>query len=130
MRLFAICRMVGGSPDIDPSATPYHGYVHHASLGNQGAYIFSGTPAQIAALNALPQVVGLMATAKTSNPGNYLERNDPFPAATRTKINNWLTARGITPLIPAGKTCGWVTEQIFRRFHPSFDFGGTSVAEP
>jgi hypothetical protein len=68
-KLFAVCPMVGGSPDIDSTATPYKGYSLAAHTANYawGCYIFSGTGAQLTALNALPQVVGIVAVTENGD---------------------------------------------------------------
>src|SRR3990167_3098181 len=97
--LFAICDMTGGLPNI-PASTPVHGWAHFDSLGQYGAYLFSGTAPQLAALNALPNVVGLaVMTGKADNEKDWLELDTVIAAGVRTKINNWLTARGY-PTIP------------------------------
>lgn len=118
--LFAICNMIGGSPNI-PASTPVKGYAHFDTLGQYGAYIFSGTAAQLAALNALPNVIGLVAmTGKTDNDKEWLELDTVIAAGVRTKINTWLTARGFTN-IPAGWTYKQVVRAIYQRFNSRFD---------
>ena len=118
--LFAICDMIGGLPNI-PASTPVKGWAHFDSLGQYGAYLFSGTAAQLVALNALPNVVGLVAMmGKADNDKEWLELDGAIAPAVRTKINNWLTARA-RPTIPAGQTYKQVVRTIFRHFHATAD---------
>jgi len=118
--LFAICDMVGGFPNI-PASTPVKGWAHFDSLGQYGAYLFSGTAAQLAALNALPNMAGLVEmTGKADNEREWLELDTVIAAGVRTKINNWLTARG-RPTIPAGQTYKQVVRAIFQYFNSRFD---------
>lgn len=127
-KLFAICRMVGGLPDIDVSVTPVRGWVHAASIGNQGTYLFSGTGPQLVALNALPQVLGICVVTEDGET-RWAELDRTIPPVVRNRINTWLSARGY-PSIPAGWSYRVVVFAIFRflsdRFDPDvFDISGT-----
>lgn len=103
---FAIAKMNGGLPDIDTSTTPCHGWVHLKSAGNYGLYLFSGTAAQLSALNALPDVYGLCAMTDNGTV-KWAELDTVVSLAIRTKLNQFCTARG-WPNIPAG----WTYRQI------------------
>lgn len=122
MKAFALARMAGGQPDIDPTVTPYHGYVLCDRIGNTGwgAYLFSGTGPQLVALDAHPQVVGIAAVTQL---------DDQVGSAVRTKINSWLSNRG-QPTIPAGWSNRRVVREIYKRANARFDLNNFDVAEP
>lgn len=124
--LFAICRMNGGLPDINTAITPVKGWAHCDTIGNQGAYLFSGTGAQLIALNALPQVVGLV--AMTDSGIKWAELDGVISVAVRNKINTWLSARGLQT-IPAGWTYKRTLLEIYRRFNERFDIDGIFVTD-
>jgi hypothetical protein len=119
--------MTGGSPNVDASVTPYTGYVHADSIGGFGAYLFSGTPAQLTALNALPQVIGIVAVSEAGDV-KWAELDGVIAAGVRTKLNTWLTARGY-PTIPAGWTYRQVVEAVYKRLNARFDLSGFDVSE-
>ena len=123
--MFAISRMAGGQPDIDLTATPVHGWVLSGRIANYGAYLFSGTNAQLLALNALPQVVGIVGvTISTNEDGvvlHWAELDNVINAAVRTKLNNWLTNNGY-PTIPADWTNKQVIRAVWRHLRPDWDW--------
>jgi hypothetical protein len=125
MKLFCIVPMTGGSPNVD--ATAYTGYVHCDSIGGFGAYLFSGTPAQMAALNALPQVVGIVAVTESGDV-KWAELDGVIASGVRTKLNTWLTARSY-PTIPAGWTYRQALEAVYQRLNARFDLNGFDVTE-
>jgi hypothetical protein len=119
--------MVGGAPDVDASATPYKGYVLCDQVGGYGAYLFSGTGAQLTALNALPQVVGIVAV--TENGGvKWAELDGTIAPAVRTKLNTWLTNRGY-PTIPAGWSYRQVINAVYQRVNGRFSLDAFDVAD-
>ncbi len=118
--MFAVCTMEGGSPKIDTSVTPYHGHVLSGQLGQYGAYLFSGTNAQLIALNALPNVIGIVAVTNNGDV-HWTELDNTIAAGVRTKLNTWLTNNG-KPTIPAGWTNRQVILALFRHLRPSFDW--------
>jgi hypothetical protein len=59
MKFFCLTRVVGGTPDIGQIGTDYTGHVQVDSVGSWGAYLISGSGAQLTAINALPQVIGI-----------------------------------------------------------------------
>jgi hypothetical protein len=120
--------MVGGEPDVNREAI--YGFVHCASVGNWGAYAFSGTAAQLTALAALPvvQLIPICAVTKSGNV-KWAELNTVIPSAVRTKLNTWLTARGL-PNIPAGWTYRQVVLAVFKRLHDRFDLDNFYVVAP
>lgn len=128
--LFGICRMVGGDPDLDRTVTPFHGFVHCASIGNFGAYLFSGTGAQLTALAALPvaQFVPIVAITKSGDV-RWAELDGVITTAIRNKLNTWLTARSL-PNIPVGWTYKQVVVAIFKRLHANFDLDNFYVVAP
>ena len=126
-KIFSLVRMSSGQPDFDPTVTPVHGWVHCDSIGNWGAYLVSGTAAQLTALNALPQVVGLVAVTEAGDV-RWAELDNNLPAAIRTRLNTWLTARGY-PTIPTGWSNRRGVREIFQRFNARFDLAAFDVAD-
>jgi hypothetical protein len=59
MKFFCLTRVAGGAPDIGQLGTDYTGHVQVDSVGSWGAYLISGSGAQLTAINALPQVIGI-----------------------------------------------------------------------
>ncbi len=127
MHGFAICKKAGGLPDIDFEATPVFGYTLGGVVGQFGAYLFSGTAAQLTALNALPQVIGICALT-TAGDVRWAELDGKIATAVRTKLNTWLTARGY-PTIPTTWTYRQVVKAIYERMNNHFDLGGIDVAD-
>ncbi len=127
-KLFAIARMANGKPDIDLTATPIAGYVLCDQIGNQGAYLFSGTTAQLIDLNALPQVVGIVGVTETGAT-RWVELDNAIAAGVRTKLNTWLTARGYLN-IPVGWTYRRVINAIYQRLNVKFDLSQFDVIGP
>jgi hypothetical protein len=122
--------MVGGDPGLDTRVTPYHGFVHCASIDNYGAYMFSGTAAQLTALAALPaaQFVPICAVTKSGDL-KWAELDGIIASGVRTKLNTWLSNRGL-PTIPAGWTYRQTVLAIFRRLHTNFDLDNFYVVAP
>jgi hypothetical protein len=127
MRILALVDMVGGSPDIDQSVTPYHGHVHCGSVEGVGVYLISGRPAQLSAIDALPQVVGIVILTKNENI-KYPELEDTITSNRRTKLNNWLIARDL-PTIPVGWTYRKVVKAIMNRAHSKADIETEDVED-
>jgi len=111
--------MSGGLPDIDTSVTPVIGWVLCDKIGDQGAYLFGGTAAQLTALNAPPQVLGIVAVTENGDT-KWAELDNVISAGVRTKMNAWLTARGY-PNIPADWTYKQVIMAVYQRFNARFD---------
>jgi len=127
MKMFCLVKMKGGEPDVNSAVTPYYGYVHAADVAGWGAYLFSGTTAQLTAINALPNVYGICAVTESGNV-KWAELDGVISSAVRTKINNWLTARGY-PTIPAGWTYRQVVNAIFKRLNDRFDLTAFDVMD-
>jgi hypothetical protein len=129
MKAFVLARMVGGQPDIDQTETPYHGYVLCDRIGSTGwgAYLFSGTGAQLTVLDALPQVVGIVAVTQNENV-RWAELDDQVGGAVRTKLNNWLSNRG-QPTIPEGWSNRRIVREVYKRANANFDLNNFDVAE-
>jgi len=112
--------MLGGLPNI-PASTPVKGWAHFDSIAGYGAYLFSGTAAQLTALNALPNVIGFVAmTGTADDEKEWPELDMVIAAGVRTKINTWLTARGY-PTLPAGWTYKQVVRAVYQRFNGRAD---------
>ena len=107
MHAYAVIEMAEGKPAVDFAATPVSGYVLAAGpVGGFGLYLVSGTTAQLAALNALTNVWGLVAMG-TSGGVHWGQLDTTISTAIRTKLNTWLTAGGY-PAIPTG----WTYRQV------------------
>ncbi len=127
MKAFAIVSMTGGVPDIDPTVTPYYGYCLGAHIPDWGLYLFSGTQAQLLAINALPSVTGICMV--TQDGVKWAELDGVIAAGVRTRLNTWLAARGY-PTIPVGVTYRRVILEIYKRVNDRFDLGTFDVAGP
>ncbi len=130
MRAFVLLKLTGGVPELDSEATPYHGYVLCASYQDWGLFLVSGTAPQLLTIAALPaaKVVPLCLVSQNKT-DRFPELNDTVVAATRTKLNVWLTARGL-PTIPAGAKYRAILKGITDRLNPNFTLAGTDVMEP
>ena len=131
MRAFALIRMTDGVPDLDPEATPYHGFVLCDRIPgtNWGAYLISGTGAQLLALDALPQCLGILAFTRSDERHWGPDMDNILPSAVRNKINSWLTPNG-QPAIPIGWTYRRFIQALFRRLNPNFRLDAFDIAEP
>jgi len=130
--LFGIVRtlIVGGDPDIDRVAIPYHGFAKCISVSNYGCYLFSGTTAQLTALAALPAAQFVPVCVVTHDDKvRWAELDGIIANGVRTKLNTWLTARSL-PNIPVGWTYRQVVMAIFKRLNADFDLDWFNVIAP
>ncbi len=127
MKLFCIVEMSGGLPRIDFEATPYTGYVHAASVGPYGAYLFSGTQAQLKALNALAQVIGILMVTETETQ-KWPELSGKSKTGELGKLNGWLSSHGFGQ-IPPGRLYRDAISEVYKRFNPAFDLSGFDVKD-
>ena len=125
--MFAIATMQGGVPVIDTEATPYKGHVLCGQQGQFGGYIFSGSASQLAALNALPNVVGL-AVMTESAMAKWPELENAIVPARRTRLNTWLTARSY-PTLPANWTYRQAITAVWRRLYADFQIGNYDILD-
>jgi hypothetical protein len=117
---FAIVQQVNGMPNVNFTSTPVKGFSLAANLpGQWGLYLFSGTVAQLTALNALIQVYGLCAMTE-SDTVRWAELDIVISSGIRTKINTWLTARGY-PTVPAGWTYRQVVQKVYEHMNQPFN---------
>lgn len=127
MKAFAIIRMSGGQPEIDPVATPYHGYVLCDQVAGWGAYLVSGTPAQLSAIDQLAHVYGICAVTESGDV-KWAELDGVCSEAVRTRLNTWLANRGY-PTIPAGWTYRQIVRAVYQRVNTHFDLDRFDVAD-
>lgn len=116
MKAFAIVPMTDGDPDI---ALPYHGHVFCDRFAGRGAYLISGTGAQLTAIDALPGVIGIVAVTESGDV-RWPELDGIIGEAVRAKVNTWLSGHG-WPTIPAGWRYRQVVVAVYRRFNDRFD---------
>lgn len=130
MKAFVITRMVSGQPDIDFEQFPIHGYVLAADLvGNWGAYLFSGTGAQLSALDTAPNVYGIVAVTESGDV-KWPELEGVISSGARTKINNWVSSHyPAQPSIPAGWTYRRVIREIFTRMNKHFKLTHIDISD-
>lgn len=126
---FALVQMEGGYPKIDQQATPYLAHHHVGHVKNWGAYLITGTGQQLLAIDALPQVIGICAVTRIDDQNDkWPELNEVINATKRTKINNWLSARGY-PTIPAAWTNRQVILGIYKRLNGNFEIESDYVID-
>lgn len=124
MKAFAIIRMTDGTPDI---GLPYHGHVFCDRVGQWGAYLISGTGAQLQAINGLSHVYGIVDVTEGGNV-RWAELDGVCAAAVRNRLNTWLTSRGY-PTIPAHWTYRQIVMAIYKRLNAHFDLAQFDVAD-
>lgn len=128
-KLFAVVNMQGGAPDTGAltAGRDYKGFVHCTTFGQFGLYLFAGTGAQLAALDALPTVIGLVAMTEAGGV-RWGELDTNISAAKRTRLNTWLTARGFST-IAAGANYRQIVMGLARRNFPDFDLNQNDLEE-
>ncbi|GAG50803.1 unnamed protein product [marine sediment metagenome] len=122
MKAFVIIPMTDGNPDI---GLPYHGHVFCDRFAGRGAYLISGTGAQLLAIDELPGVIGIVAVTE-SGELRWPELDGEIGEAVRAKLNTWLANHG-WPTIPEGWTYRRVIVAIYRRFNDRFDLNNFDV---
>lgn len=128
-KLFSLAKLT--APPIYPDVTSlivgvdYFGHVLMDTAGNYGAYLFSGSATQLSAVNALTNVVGIVAVTDNGNV-HWAELDNTISAGVRANLNTWLTNHGFQT-IPAGWTYRQVVNAIFRHFNNSFDIDTNGV---
>ena len=127
-KMFAICRMVSGQPDLDLEVTPVHGWALVDQLGQYGAYLFSGTGQQMLAVNALPQCLGIVGVT-SSGDVRWAELDGPLPTAIRNKLNIWADSMGL-PNVPLNWDYRRTVIEVFKRFNEAFDLNSIDISEP
>ncbi len=143
-KLFCLIPIQAGKPNFDFNQYPFTGFVLCGQVGDNGAYIISGSKTELATIGALANVVPL-GTVREKSPIPILnEKGEPLltegavPIETEvtvsfaeldqtvdaiklTKMNDWLTAHSYST-IPAD----WINRQVFvdvfRNLTPDFDF--------
>jgi hypothetical protein len=128
VRGYAIIAMAGGAPDLGDLT--YYGYSLAAHIGQTwGLYVISGTGAQLAAIDALPQVYGICAVSASGAIHLASGLDDVIAAGARTRINTWLSARGY-PSVPADWTYRQVITAIYQRVNSDFRVEACDVEDP
>ena len=151
--MYAIAKMSNGMPDL--GGLPYYGFVHIGRVGDWGAYLFSGTPAQLSAIAAAEGVIVLAERTDTEGE-QWTERVQDMLCVRAVKVNEWLSNEGKTPLAVApvvegqnavnggmigydleafpdtatGVTCEDAVTQVFSEFRPGFDWTTDWVRGP
>ena len=121
--MFALCKLTAASP-FGPDTAPlmagvdYKGFAMADVLGNHGAVLFSGTGAQLTAVNALANVVGICQVTETG--ARWPELDNTVGVGARTALNTWLTARSLGT-VGAGMTNRQVINAIYKHFNSRFD---------
>ncbi len=132
-KMFAISTQVGGTPAInmtDPSGANYapcRGWVQCGLIGQYGAYIFSGTGGQLIAINALSNVVGIVAVTESGDI-RWGELDGVVTPAIRTKLNNFLTARSL-PTIPVGWSYRQILIAVYKRLNPLWSLDSHDILD-
>lgn len=131
-KLFCIVQMQGGAPDTAPLqvGVDFKGFALCDQIGGAngwGAYLFSGTAAQLTALNVLSTVTGIVAVTESGDT-RWAELDGTIAPAVRTKLNTWLIARG-HPTIPAGWSYRQVVNAVYQRLNDRFDLNAFDIAD-
>jgi len=129
MKAFAIIRMSGGQPEINPETHPYHGYVLADVIPgtNYGAYLVSGTPGQLQDINSLSHVLGICGVTEDGNI-RWAELDGVCAAQTRDRINTWLENHN-HPTIPDGWTYRRIIKEIYKRANEHFDLDRFDISD-
>jgi len=128
MKAFMVAKHGPEIPATDDAGKRmYHGFVRLARIGDWAVYLVSGTGAQLLAIDALPNVIGICAVTESGDV-KWGELDANIALAVRTKLNTWLTARGL-PTIPAGWTNRKVLVEVAKRMDERFDLGFFDVAD-
>ena len=128
MKAFMIAKHGPEIPATDADGKRmYHGFVRLARVGDWAVYLVSGTGAQLLAIDALPNVIGICAVTE-SGTVKWAELDANMALAVRTKLSAWLTARGY-PTIPTGWTNRKVLVEVAKRMDAKFDLGFFDVAD-
>lgn len=119
MKAVVICRADNdGAPDI---GTGWHRWAHVGDLpGAYAIYIVVASGVQLTAIEAMPGVVGGAVVSNGSVRWSQLD--EPLQPALRTKLNTWLTNRGL-PTVGSNFTL----LQLVRRAASEFDYGTHDV---
>ena len=117
MWAYGVCQIINGQPDL--GGLPFRGYCQLAKAGGWGLYLVSGSAAQLSSIGALANVYPLVAMTDNGIL-KWAELDNVVTAAHRTKLNNWLTARGY-PTIPAGWTYRQILMAILQRLRGRVD---------
>lgn len=127
MKAIVICKEIQsgaskGAPDV---GTGYRGFVQIGQLpGAYCAYVITGTPAQLAAIDAHANTLVGAPVTEAAGAEKWAELKVQLPAGVRTKINTYRANNGQGP-IPVNTT--WL--QVIRQAAPHFDFGNFDVGD-
>jgi hypothetical protein len=128
MKFFCLTRVAGGVPDIGQLGTDYTGHVQVDSVGSWGAYLISGSGAQLTAINALPQVIGICQV--TENGVRWGELDSVVSTTVMNKLNAWKTANRPTwPAVTAGMTYRTIINFLFNKFNVKFNLNAIDISE-
>lgn len=128
MRLFAVLPMTSGAPAIDAEVYPYYGFVLCDESDGYGAYLLSGTAAQMEAIGALDEVYAI-AFVTESDEEKWPELDEVVKPQVRAKLNRFLAPLG-WPIIPAQQMARQAVERVFSRFNADFVLNGMWIVEP
>ena len=123
----ALIPHTGGIPQIDATATPYAGSLFIGEKAGYGAFLISGTLAQLQALAALPNVYGICLLTTTTT-AKWAEMDNAILPALRTKLNVLLTSKGITN-IPVGMTNRTIVGILIKQFNVNVDMKNEWVSD-
>ena len=132
MKMFVLVRWGDGPLDVrmydDNGARLYSGHLLCGKVGQWAGALFSGTVAQLTAINVLANVYGIVAVTE-SGQVKWAELNGVIGAAIRTKLQTWLNNRGIAYTIPADAKYRAIVLAIFKRLNVLFDLDAFDVAD-
>lgn len=118
-RAYCLMKMSSGTPSVDFTETPIRGYVLCDQFKSWGAYMVSGTAAQLTALNSASNVIGICAVTALNN---------TIAAGVRSALNAKLDEWGY-PNIPAGWSYRQVLAAVYKRLNGNWRIDNFDVID-
>jgi hypothetical protein len=134
-KAYFLIKIQGGSPAI--GELPYHGYVLCDQKGEYGAYLFTGTKEQLAAIAVSKDVIPLSGSVEItpdvpamSTKVDKVETKSIVSKATMDKVNllSLGTAKPIE--VKAAMTNEDAVIYLFKTFNSKFEMNSMDVADP
>ncbi len=129
IKAFVLMRMIGGQPNIDFKETPIHGRAHIPTNlpGDWGAFLVSGSGAQLLDLQDLSNVIGIVAVTEDENT-HWGELDGLVDSGIMIKLNNWIGNNHPSwPRVKAVHTYRKIIKELFSRLNINFKLSTIDV---